>query len=102
MVRNMIPERIVKHYNTYCAEVNVSPLSRSTLMRILQLCSASSRKSLQGLDYISSAGANAFENLESVVDRLKESIELNITWARQQKESLKAGNRYLKSDYKVR
>ena len=101
VVRNMIPERIVKQYNTYCAEVNAAPLSRSTLIRILQVCSASTRKSLQGLDYISSAGAEAFENLESVVDRLKESMELDVTWVRQQKESLKSGKRYLKSDYKV-
>ena len=92
VVRNMIPERIV---------VNATPLSRSTLIRILQVCSASTRKSLQGLDYISSAGAEAFENLESVVDRLKESMELDVTWVRQQKESLKSGKRYLKSDYKV-
>ena len=101
VVRNMIPERIVKQYNTYCAEVNATPLSRSTLIRIFQVCSASTRKSLQGLDYISSAGAEAFENLESVVDRLKESMELDVTWVRQQKESLKSGKRYLKSDYKV-
>ena len=101
VVRNMIPERIVKQYNTYCAEVNGTPLSRSTLIRILQVCSASTRKSLQGLDYISSAGAEAFETLESVVDRLKENMELDVTWVRQQKESLKSGERYLKNDYKL-
>ena len=101
VVRNMISERIIKHYNTYCAEVNATLLSRSTLIRILQVCSASTRKSLQGLDYISFAGAEAFENLENMVDRLKESMELDVPWVRQQKKSLKSGKRYLISDYKV-
>ena len=101
VVRNMISERIIKQYNTYCAEVNATLLSRSTLIRILQVCSASTRKSLQGLDYISFAGAEAFENLENMVDRLKESMELDVPWVRQQKKSLKSGKRYLISDYKV-
>ena len=100
VVRNMIPERIVKQYNTYCAEVNATPLSRSTLIRILQICSASTRKLLQGLDYISSVGAEAFENLESVVDRLKENMELDVNGLGN-RESLKSGKRYVKSDYKV-
>lgn len=101
VVRNMIPERIVKQYKAYCAEVNVMPLSRSTLIRILQVCSASTRKSLQGLDYISASGSEAFDIVEGVVDRLEENMDLDISWAKRQKELLKLAKRYLKSDYKV-
>jgi len=69
VVRNMIPERIVQQYQAYSKEENVTPLSRSTLLRVLQVCPASTRKSLQGIDYISSAGAQAFDNLESVAEK---------------------------------
>ena len=41
-------------------ESNFTPLSRRTQLNILSVCSASTKKSLQGLDYISSAGAQAF------------------------------------------
>ena len=39
-------------------------MSRSTLCKVLSVCSASTRKSLLGLDYISAAGAEAFDELE--------------------------------------
>ena len=47
----MIPKRIVTQYTQHCSEKNYKPFSRSTLLRILSECSASVRKSLQGLDY---------------------------------------------------
>ena len=100
VVRNMIPERIVKQYQAYSAESNFTPMSRSTLLRILRVCSASTRKALQGIDYISSAGAQAFEDLEDVADKLGEE-GMGLTWAKRQKETLKEAKRYLKTDYKV-
>ena len=45
-------------------------MSRSTLCKVLSVCSASTRKSLLGLDYISAAGAEAFDELEKVGDKL--------------------------------
>lgn len=101
VVRNMIPERIVQQYHAYCEESKFSPLSRSTLLRILQVCSASTRKSLQGLDYFSANGAEAFDNIEDIVDRLGENMEIDMSWANLQKEKLKSYKRYLKCDYKV-
>ena len=66
VVRNMIPERIVCQYQKYSAEHDFTPMSRSTLLRILHVCSASTRKSLQGFDYVSCSGAQAFEDLVNV------------------------------------
>lgn len=66
----MIPERVVKQYLAYCDESGFKPLSCSTLLRILAVCPASTRKSLQGLDYISSAGPQAFEDLIDIVERI--------------------------------
>ena len=59
------------------------------------------RKSLQGLDYISSAGAEAFDDLCDVVQRLGDSF-MGMSWAKEQSERLRAATRYLKSDFKVR
>ena len=50
-----------------------SNLPAHSLYRILDLCSASMEKSLQGLDNFTAAGAQAFQNLESVVHTLEEN-----------------------------
>ena len=100
VIRMLIPESIVKQYLAYAEESNFTPLSRRTLLNILSVCAASTRKSLQGLDYISSAGAQAFEDLIDVAKRLGDHI-MGMTWAKEQRERLMSAKRYLKSDYKV-
>ena len=96
-----IPESIVTHYLTYPQECGSTPLSRRTLLRILTLFSASVRKSLQGLDYISSAGSQAFDDLTDVVNRLGDEC-MGMTWESEQKERLKSAKRYLEVDFKVK
>ena len=100
VIRMQIPESIVKQYRTYCEESNFVPLSRSSLLNILSVCKASTRKSLQGLDYISSAGTQAFDDLHSVVERLGDEV-MGMSWAKEQTEHLRSAKRYLKSDFKV-
>lgn len=100
VVRMMIPERVVKQYLAFCDESSFKPLSRSTLLRILSVCPASTRKSLQGLDYVSSAGAQAFEDLADVIEKLGDAGQ-GMAWAKDIQSRLRAGKRYLKSDYKV-
>ena len=78
VARMMIPERVVKQYLIYCDKTSFKPLSRSTLLRILAVCPASVRKTLQGLDYVSSAGAQIFEDLETRVDVLESLCELSV------------------------
>ena len=70
VIRMAIPERLVKQYQAYCKESGFAALSPSTLLRILSICSASTRKSLQGLDFVSSTGAQAFEELLDVVEKI--------------------------------
>ena len=81
-IRMIIPESILKQYLTYSQECGFTPLSRRTLLRIPTVCSASLRKSLQGLDYISSAGGQAFDDLADVVNRLRDKF-MGMTWARE-------------------
>ena len=48
VVRSIIPEHIVLQYVSYCRDTGFTPMSRSTLCKVLKVCSASTRKSLQG------------------------------------------------------
>ena len=70
LIRTMIPERIVAQYTQYCKEVNFTPFSRSTMLRVLSSCPATVRKSLQGLDYIAADGGKAFDQLIEMVLKL--------------------------------
>ncbi|KAK3712196.1 hypothetical protein QZH41_018426 [Actinostola sp. cb2023] len=100
VIRMMIPESIVKQYVAYSEECGFTPLSRRTLLRILSNCPASTQKSLQGLDYISAEGSQAFDELCHVVERLGDCFK-GMTWTKEQKSELKSAKRYLKSDFKV-
>ena len=101
VIRTLIPEQLVKQYQSYCEETNFTPLSRSTLCRILKVCAASVRKSLQGLDYISAEGSKAFEEIESVVEKLGDEYGMGHFWTKDRAKILKQAKRYLKGDYKV-
>ena len=94
----IIPERIVIHYMTYCQEFGFTPLSRATLLRIL--CAASVRTLVQGVDYVSAAGAEAFDNLCDAVETLGD-VGKGMGWAKQQKNNLHERKRYLKSGFNV-
>ncbi|CAH3156178.1 unnamed protein product, partial [Pocillopora meandrina] len=82
VIRMMIPERIVQQYQQYCSERGFEPMSRRTLHRVLDECSASVRKSFQGLDNFSSQGAEAFDDLDKVVDKLVDCGKTEV-WARE-------------------
>ena len=101
VIRTLIPAQIILQYEQVCSEEGFKPMGRSTLYRVLQVCSASVRKSLQGLDYISAQGATAFEELELVTERLGDNCGLGLSWAKQIKEKLRVAKRYLKGDFKV-
>lgn len=100
VVRTMIPEQIVQQYQSYCHETGFVPMSHSTLCRILKVCSASVRKSLQGLDYVSAEGAKAFDELAAVIENLGDYGK-GLSWAKSQCEKLKQTKCYLKGDFKV-
>ena len=100
VIRMMIPERIIQQYQQYCSERSFEPMSKRTLQRVLDECSASVRKSLQGLDNFSAQGAEAFDELDKLVDKLADCGRMQV-WAREIKQQLRSSKQYLKGDYKV-
>jgi hypothetical protein len=101
IIRTMIPQRIVVQYTQYCKEYNFTPFSQSTMLRILDECSASVRKSLQGLDNFAAQGARAFDDLSTIVKTISTSKDDGDKWASEMLDTLKVGKLYLKGDYKV-
>ena len=94
-----IPERLVRQYQAYCGESGSKALSRTMLLRILSIGSTSTRKSLQGLDYVSSTGAQAFEELLDVVEKIGD-MSKGMDWQRIRRISytLHTGKRYLNNN----
>lgn len=71
VIRTMVSSRLIRQYISFCRETGFEPASERTLYRIIDICSASKQKSMQGLDYFSTEGAQAFENLQIVVNSLE-------------------------------
>ena len=100
VIRVSVNERIINQYLQCCKESRRDPLSRSTLRRILAACRASTRKSLQGLDYFVSDGSKAFDDLHELINKLADcGLEMSTIQNLQMK--LKEGKNYLKIDFKV-
>lgn len=97
VIRTMIPQRIAKQYIEYCSETEFKPFSERTMLRVLSECSASVRKSLQGLDYIAAEGTKAFDDLSELINQTATTGDLGASL----QENLKAAKLYLKGDYKV-
>ncbi|KAK3722361.1 hypothetical protein QZH41_003618 [Actinostola sp. cb2023] len=101
VIRSIIPQRIVQQYQQFCDESDFKPFGKSTMLRILSCCRATVRKSLQGLDYIVAEGAKAFDDLQSLIERLEITDIHDRNILTQLKKDLKDGKHYLKTDYKV-
>ena len=101
VVRMLIPKRLTQQYYRLCEETGFMPMSKSTLLQVLDACSTSVRKSLQGLDNFSAQGSNAFDDLCETVDRIAERAKSQ-AWAKETKQTLWDAKQYLRADYKVR
>ena len=100
LIRLMIPQRVVQQYRQYCMETNFKPFSESTMLRVLSECSASVRKSLQGLVYFAAEGARSFDDL-SVIVRQISRLGPGKEWETFIAQALKTDKLYLKGDFKV-
>ena len=73
VVRTLIPSRIIQQYICYCKQEQFQPASERSLYRILDVCSASMQKSLQGLDNVTTEGTEAKDNLTKMIETLVEN-----------------------------
>ena len=96
IIRTMIPQRIVNQYSQYCKENNFQSFSKSTMLRVLDECSATHRKSLQGLDNFAAQGGRSFDDLGTVVLTISPLKKDGENWAAEMQEVLKVGKLYLK------
>ena len=72
VIRTLIPSPVIKHYAAYCKQQLFEAASDRSLFRILSVCFASKQKSLRGLDNVTSASVQAFQNLVVVVQALED------------------------------
>ncbi|CAF3350206.1 unnamed protein product [Rotaria sp. Silwood2] len=91
--------RITDQYLLYCKEMcsDFEPLGKSSLFTILDACKASTRKSLQGIDYFAAEAGEAFDGLRK---KIEDKVAL-CSDSDRLIENLKRARFYLKSDYKV-
>ncbi|CAH3183537.1 unnamed protein product, partial [Porites evermanni] len=99
VIRVSVSGHIIDQYVQYCNETEVKPLSNSTLRCILSSCQASTRKSLQGLDYFVCEGSKAFDDLEQLIGNLVDS-GFDARTAQNLQMKLKEGKNYVKTDFK--
>ena len=100
-IRKLIPARIIAQYLTICDKSGFKLASTRTLLRILEVCPASTRKSLQGLDNYTADGSEAFENLEEIISKLYDGGMPDSKADRLRLMALSC-KQYLKQDYSTR
>lgn len=101
MMRMMIKERIVQQYLKFLEERRETNLamSRSSLLRILDYCTASTRKSVHGIDYISFRGMESVDSLIKIIRQ--HGSTLDNEWISVTITKLKEAKLYLKGDFKL-
>lgn len=97
-IRKLIPARIIAQYLTICDKSGFKLASTRTLFRILEVCRASTRKSLQGLDNYTADGSEAFENLDEIISKLYDGGMPDSKADRLRSMALSC-KQYLKQDY---
>ena len=100
VVRTLIPSRIIQQYICYCKQEQFQPASERSLYRILDVCSASMQKSLQGLDNVTEEGTEAIDNLTKMIETLVEN-GAEEGWGKTTESKVKEVKRYFKTDFKA-
>ena len=72
VIQTTIPQRIARQHTQYCTETGSKAFSKLMMLHVLNECKASTRKSLQGLDYFVAEGVPALNELEGLVLQLGE------------------------------
>ena len=71
VVHTMTASKIIYLYHEECREHDVEPLKDRTCFCLLEVCSSSKQKSLEGLDNTSSTCEEALKTIASLVENLQ-------------------------------
>ncbi|XP_038045558.1 uncharacterized protein LOC119720097 [Patiria miniata] len=77
VVRTVVVSRLVDLYQVYCHETGFTPLGRSSLFSITQVCAAAKKKSLSGLDNIAAEASEGFDAMDRLIGLLGEFGEFS-------------------------
>ncbi|CAF4104072.1 unnamed protein product, partial [Rotaria magnacalcarata] len=102
-IRDTISTRIIQQYYSYCQKTissNFKILGESSLFAILQVCAASTRKSMAGIDNYAANGFTGFDNLKKKCDELA-VFHVSIDKVVQLQKTLQKCRNYIKIDYKT-
>ena len=83
----------IDFYKTSCSELNYTPLSTTTLRKVLKAINPSQRKSLAGLDDVTADAMNGFELLNKTLKEKRAGRELTC--------QLERAKRYLIMNYQL-
>jgi len=70
VIRTIIPSRIIKQYLDYRKVQDFEPASQRSLYQMIEVCSASVQKSIQGLDNTTAEGTEAFDQVLLMLEGL--------------------------------
>ncbi|CAC5365662.1 unnamed protein product [Mytilus coruscus] len=99
VVRTACHSTLINMYKKVCSETTFTPLSDSTLFKILSTCASAKRSNLSGLDNIATDGTFAVDSLLRVTDTLRE-LRADTAILSTISAALKSLKLYLKSEYK--
>ena len=97
IIRTSIKLHLVKLYNSHCSSIGYSPLSQSSLFKILDDCKTSQRKALTGVDNYTADGYEGFQTMEKILEQLPLAKDTKQVF----KSSLKDVLMYLKGNYRL-
>ena len=99
VIRTVTRSTMIRQYLQFCEEDHMTPLSRSTLFRILEVREASQQTSLSGLDNTAAEGSAGFERVYKIVEEL-DQIGLDKRLSEDVERAFHDGKRYFKTEYR--
>ena len=99
VIRTVTRSTMIRQYLQFCEEDHMTPLSRSTLFRILEVREASQQTFLSGLDNTTAEGSAGFERVYKIVEEL-DQIGLDKRLSEDVERAFQDGKRYFKTEYR--
>jgi hypothetical protein len=99
MVLTITKQHAILLYLDHCTHNDYSPLSASSLRRVLDESKATQRKALQGLDNYVVRGSNALDNIKSLVEDVFEKFPEVIDGNEELASNTEKIRRFIKNEY---